>query len=96
MAKRPEMLSEEIFRESLQEQGCHPEYVDAYLGDCKLLVPLLIRELGETRFLEFVNQSRSELGLKPVDTYWPQSVKYIVNWATQAIDRYKVSKGLKS
>jgi hypothetical protein len=33
---------------------------------------------------------------KPVDTYWPQSVKYIVNWATQAIDRYKVSKGLKS
>jgi hypothetical protein len=94
MAKRPEMLSEEIFRESLQKQGCHPEYVDAYLGDCKLLVPLLIREVGETRFLELVNQSRSELGLKPVDTYWPQSVKYIVNWAAQAIDHYKSSKRL--
>ena len=53
MAKRPEMLSEEVFRESLHEQGCHPKYVDAYLGDCKLLVPLLIREVGETRFFAF-------------------------------------------
>jgi hypothetical protein len=94
--KRPEILSEEAFREFLHEQECHPKYVDAYLDDCKLLVPLLIREVGETRFLELVNQSRSELGLKPVDTYWPKSVKYIVNWATQAIDRYKASKGLKS
>ena len=94
--KRPEMLSEETCRESLHEQGCSPKYVDAYLGDCKLLVPLLIREVGEARFLELVYQSRSELGLKPVDTHWPQSVKYIVSWATQAIERYKTSKGLKS
>ena len=92
MAKRPEMLSEEVFRESLHEQGCHPKYVDAYLGDCKLLVPLLIREVGETRFLEVVNQCRTELGLKSVDTYWPQSVKYIVSWATKAIDGYKANK----
>lgn len=96
MAKRPEMLSEETFRTSLQEQGCHPKYIDAYLGDCKLLVPLLIREVGEARFLELVNRSRSEIGLKPVDSYWPQSVKYIVTWATQAIDCYKASKRLTS
>ena len=94
MTKRPELLSEEVFRASLEEQGCHPEYIDAYLGDCKLLVPLLIREVGETRFLVLVNQSRTELGLKPEDSYWPQSVKYIVRWATQAIDRYKASKKL--
>lgn len=93
MAKRPEMLSEETFR---TEQGCHPKYIDAYLGDCKLLVPLLIREVGEARFLELVNRSRSEIGLKPVDSYWPQSVKYIVTWATQAIDCYKASKRLTS
>lgn len=77
MAKRPEMLSDQVFRESLREQGCNPKYVDAYLIDCKLLVPLLIREVGETRFLELVNQCRTELELKPVDTYWPQSVKYM-------------------
>jgi hypothetical protein len=96
MAKRPEMLSDEVFRESLREQGCHPKYVDAYLNDCKLLVPLLIREVGETRFLELVNQCRTDLGLKAVDTYWPQSVRYIVGWATKAIDHYKASKLKKS
>lgn len=35
-AKRPNMLSEDVFRASLHEQKCHPKYVDAYLGDCKL------------------------------------------------------------
>ena len=91
MAKRPEMLSEEVFRASLFEQGCHPEYIDAYVSDCKLLVPLLIREVGEERFLELVNQCRTELGLELRDTYWPQSVKYIVTWAKEAIANYKES-----
>ena len=91
-AKRPNMLSEGVFRASLHEQNCHPKYVDAYLGDCKLLVPLLIREIGEEQFLEIANKSRAELGLKPVDTYWPQSVKYIVTWAKKEIEDYKASK----
>ena len=95
MARRPKMLSEEVFRESLHEQKCPPKWVDAYLSDCKLLVPLLIHEVGEARFLEIVNQRRTELGLKPVDPFWPQSVKYIVGWATKAIERYKESKMLK-
>ena len=51
MARRPKMLSEEVFRESLHEQKCPPKWVDAYLSDCKLLVPLLIHEVGEARFL---------------------------------------------
>lgn len=92
MAKRPEMLSDEVFLASLRKQGCIPIYEEAYLSDCKLLVPLLIREVGEQRFLELVMQCRAELGLKPTDTYWPQSVKYIVGWATKAIEGYKASK----
>ena len=92
MAKRPAMLSEEVFRESLNEQKCSPKFVDAYLDDCKLLIPLLIYEVGEARFLELVNQHRTELGLKLVDTFWPKSVEYIVGWAARAIDRYKASK----
>ncbi|GAC1566155.1 MAG: hypothetical protein NVS3B14_06650 [Ktedonobacteraceae bacterium] len=91
-AKRPEMLSEEVFRESLRQQGCHPKYIDAYVGDCKLLVPLLIREVDEDKFLDLANRCRAELGLKPIDTYWPQSVRYIVSWATEAIEKYKASK----
>ena len=90
--RRPDMLSEEVFRASLHEQNCNPKYVDAYLNDCKLLVPLLIREVGTERFLEMVNECRAELGLKPVDTYWPQSVRYIVTWARRAIEDYIASK----
>jgi hypothetical protein len=32
MATRPEMLSDQVFRESLREQGCNPKYVDACLN----------------------------------------------------------------
>jgi hypothetical protein len=56
---------------------------------------LLIREVGEERFLELVNQCRTELGLELRDTYWPQSVKYIVTWAKEAIANYKASKGIE-
>ena len=61
MAKRPAMLSEEVFRASLQGQGCNPQYIDAFVSDCRLMVPLLIREVGEERFLEIATRRRAEL-----------------------------------
>ena len=94
MARRPDVFDREAFEESLRRNGCPEAYVDAFVGDFKLFVPLLFRELGTKRVLKLVNEARVELGLKERDTYWPDGARYFVGWATDALDAYKQSKGL--
>jgi hypothetical protein len=92
--RRPDIFDKEAMLEGVVAAGCPKAYADAYLGDFKLFVPLLLRELGEQEVLRTVNTARLELGLKEEDTYWKDGAKYFVQWATNAIDAYKASKGL--
>ena len=94
MARRPDLFDKARVREGIVRAGCPEAYADAYLGDLKLFVPLLFRELGAERVLEIVNGARRELGLKDEDTYWKDGAKYFTKWAADAIDAYKASKGL--
>jgi len=94
MARRPDVFDREAIGAALRTHGCPEAYVDPYLGDFKLFVPLLFRRLGAEKVLELVNDARLELGLKERDTYWPEAAKYFVGWATDALDAYKASKGL--
>lgn len=94
MARRPDVFDREMFEQALRDQGCPSAYVDAFVGDFKLFVPLLFRELGRDKVLHLVNGARIELGLKERDTYWPDAAQYFVGWAADAIEAYKGSKGL--
>lgn len=94
MARRPDVFNREELEAGLRANGCPEAYVDAYVGDFKLFVPLLFRELGAEKVLALVNGARLELGLKERDTYWPEGAKYFVGWAHDAIEAYKQSKGL--
>ncbi len=93
MTRRPDVFDRSALEQSLGEHGCPEPYVDAFVGDFKLFVPLLFRELGTDAVLRAVNSARVELGLKERDTYWPDAARYFVGWATDAIDAYKASKG---
>ncbi len=94
MARRPDLFDKSRVRDGLVQAGCPEAYADAYLGDLKLFVPLLIRELGAAEMLRMVNATRTELGLKDEDTYWKDGAKYFVQWATNALEAYKASKKL--
>jgi hypothetical protein len=94
MARRPDVFDRDPFEQALADQGCPSAYVDAFVGDFKLFVPLLFRELGREKVLDLVNGARLELGLKERDTYWPDAARYFVGWAADAIEAYKGSKGL--
>ena len=90
MARRPDIFDRDRFEEGLRAAGCP----DAYAGDFKLFVPLLLRELGEDEVLKIVNAPRLELGLKEQDTYWKDGARYFVAWARNAIEEYKASKAI--
>ena len=94
MARRPDLFDKARVRDGIIRAGCPEAYADAYLGDLKLFVPLVLRELGPERVLQIVNGTRRELGLKDEDTYWQDGAKYFTQWATDAIEAYKGSKGL--
>jgi len=85
-------LSKMTFRESLEEQGHKESMIRSYIGDCQLLVPLLIHALGEERILEQLNPYLSEMGLRPEDPNWREAMHRIVTWATEAIDDYRRRK----
>jgi hypothetical protein len=92
MTRRPDLFDKARVRAGLISAGCPEAYADAYLGDLKLFVPLLFRELGPDGVLRLVNGTRQELGLKEEDTYWKDGAKYFVQWATDSIEAYKASK----
>jgi hypothetical protein len=94
MARRPDLFDKARVRDGIIKAGCPEAYADAYLGDLKLFVPLLLRELGEDEVLNLVNATRAELGLKAEDTYWKDAAKYFVKWATESLEAYKASKKL--
>jgi hypothetical protein len=86
MARRPDVFDRGGIEQALRKHGCPEPYVDAFVGDFKLFVPLLFRQLGKDRVLETVNSARIELGLKERDTYWQDAARYFVDWANDAID----------
>lgn len=92
--RRPDVFDRAQLEDGLRRHGCAEPYIDAYVGDFKLMMPLLLRELGANGVLAVVNRSRPELGLKDQDSYWDEGAKYFVGWATDVIEAYKASKGL--
>jgi hypothetical protein len=89
-ANRP--LAKITFRESLEAQGCSESFIGAYIGDCQLLVPLLIYAVGEDKFLEKLNPYLLKMGLQSEDPNLREPVSRIVAWAIQAIEDYRRRK----
>lgn len=84
--RRPAIFDKQVMQQGLIEAGCPEAFADAYLGDLKLFVPLVLRELGPQQMLEIVTRARPELGLKDEDSYWKDGAKYFSRWATNAIE----------
>lgn len=88
MAARPDLFDRRAFEASLRRQGCPESFVSPTVSDFRLVVPLLLRELGEEWVLENAEGAREELRLGPQQAAWRVAIRYTVGWA----ERYKAGK----
>ena len=92
MARRPQIFDRNAFEESLRQQGCTESFVKPITSDFRLFVPIVLRYLGEDKLFQIVNSARDELKLREQDPAWREAVKYIVGWAEDQLEMYKVQK----
>ena len=93
MPQRPRVFDREAFEQSLREQGCPESLIGPNASDFKLFVPVVLRYLGEDGLVRIMNSARLELGLGEQDAFWQQAAKYLVGWAEEEIEAYKMRKG---
>jgi hypothetical protein len=77
------------FEESLRALGCVESFVSPIISDYRLLMPLVLRELGADRVVHIANGSREELGLNEQTDLCRTSARYIVSRATAQLEAYK-------
>jgi hypothetical protein len=92
MAHRPDVFNQKAFEESLCYHDCPETFIQPTVSGYKLFVPLMIRQLGEERILEIVENNRAELTLGDAKAAWQTAIKYIVAWAEEQIENFKIQK----
>lgn len=92
MARRPNIFDQQAFEESLLQLGCAESFIKPITSDFRLFVPIVLREIGEKKLFEIVDNSRSELKLGDQKPAWHEACKFIVAWAEEEIDIYVAQK----
>jgi hypothetical protein len=64
MARGPQIFDPTAFEESLRQQGCAESFIQPITGDFRLLVPVVLKDLGEDKLFQIVNSARDELKLR--------------------------------
>ena len=90
--QRPEVFNRQEFEEALRKQGAPESLIAPMVSDFRILMPLLIREIGQDEFFRLVEHCRDELHLAPQAEFWKQEIKYYISWARDAIDKYKETR----
>jgi hypothetical protein len=89
--RRPKLFDEDEVRYALRRQGQSQVNADAITSDMKLIVPLVLRELGTKKINQIIMAATTELGLAQ-SAFWPSLTPAIVEWATKELEEYKARK----
>lgn len=90
-ARRPDIFNRDAIIESFVQQGLARSMAEPLAGDLKLMIPMLIRELGAERIDEIVQRVAPEFHLSPT-TFWPNLTPRVVQWAEDELAQYKARK----
>ena len=93
-ARRPNIFDEKAIREAFKNQGMAPSIAEVFTGDMKLIVPLIIRELGVDKINQLLERARPELGLNH-NAFWPHLTPHLMEWAEDELEAYKARKGAR-
>jgi hypothetical protein len=86
-ARRPEVFDRKAMVERFVSQGLARSMAEPLTSDFKLVVPILIRELGVERINEILQHTTAELHLAE-RAFWPELTRYIVQWAEDELADY--------
>ena len=90
-AKRPDIYNQAAIIEKLVARGLAQSLAEPLTGDMKLIIPLLIREVGVDRINDILQRCTSELHLRE-QAFWPSLTPYLVQWADDELEAYKARK----
>ena len=90
-ARRPDVFNRDAIVQHSVDQGLARSMAEPLAGDLKLIIPILIRELGAERIDEILRHRAPELGLSET-SFWPNLTPYIVRWAEEELDANKGRK----
>ena len=90
-AKRPDVFNKDAIVQHFADQGLARSMAEPLAGDLKLIIPILIRELGAERIDEILQRRAPELHLSET-SFWSSLTPYIVRWAEDELNAYKARK----
>jgi integrase len=85
---RPDVFNRRPFEDSLRRQNVPESLIAPIVSDYRLLMPLLIREVGEAAFFKIALEHRNELKLGPQTDLWKRAIHHIVAYADEEIESY--------
>lgn len=90
-ARRPDVFDRDVIVERFIEQGLARSVAEPLASDLRLIIPILISELGTERINEILQRRVPELHLSET-TFWPNLTPHVVRWADDELDAYRARK----
>jgi len=88
MAKRPKVFDQQHVEAELREQGVPEESISPTISFIRIVIPLLIRDVGAEGIVELLERTRSERGLSELSVWAKKMAPYIETWARTSLDAY--------
>lgn len=85
MARRPDFFDREKLEAALREQGCSESWVDTVVSNFRLILPVLLKELGADGITDTMMREQSTYGRHSPDDVWRNIAKPLVSWATDVL-----------
>src|SRR5690348_3853675 len=87
-SSRPKIFELEQVKADLVRLGVHQHSIEPTISAMRLVIPVVLRELGDKRIIDLLERRNSELGLSE-NSRWKQIVPDIVAWAKDVLEQYK-------
>ena len=85
---RPDIFNRHTFESALRGQDVPDPLISPLISDIRLLIPLLIQQVGEETFRKIAQEHRDTLKISPQTETWENAVHYLVAWADNEINHY--------
>jgi hypothetical protein len=92
MAQRPRVFELDDIRAALREQGVPDGSIEPTISFMRLVIPLVIRQVGADGIVRIFGDAAAELRLIEQPGWDKNMAPYIVNWASAWLERYKTDR----
>lgn len=85
MPRRPDIFNREKLEEALRAQGYSQSWVDTIVSNYRLILPVLLKEIGVDGIVGIMLREQSTYGRHTPEDAWHNIAKPLVAWATDVL-----------